>query len=60
MLRWIKKLAIGLDKVRCEPGQVAMIYTPNHIFVPAAYMGIVGSGRVFSGANPAYTESGMM
>lgn len=57
MLRWIKKLAIGLDKVRCEPGQVAMIYTPNHIFVPAAYMGIVGSGRVFSGANPAYTES---
>ena len=34
-----------------------MIYTPNHIFVPIAYQGIVGSGRVFSGMNPAYTQS---
>lgn len=32
-----------------------MIYTPNHIFVPVAYLGIVGSGRVFSGMNPIYT-----
>lgn len=32
-----------------------MIYTPNHIFVPAAYLGIVGSCRAFSAANPIYT-----
>lgn len=60
MLRWVKRLAIGLDKIGCARGQAALIYTPNHILVPAAYMGIVGSGRIFSGANPAYTESGMM
>ncbi|OCL08960.1 acetyl-CoA synthetase-like protein [Glonium stellatum] len=34
-----------------------MIYTPNYIFVPVAYLGIVGSKRIFSGANPAYTLS---
>ncbi|KAL1621896.1 hypothetical protein SLS54_005420 [Diplodia seriata] len=56
MLQWIKKLAIGLDKVGCARGQVVLIYTPNHIFVPAAYMATVGSGRIFSGANPAYSE----
>lgn len=32
-----------------------MIYTPNHIFVPVAYLGIVGSCRAFSAANPIYT-----
>ncbi|KKY25829.1 putative 4-coumarate- ligase [Diplodia seriata] len=56
MLQWIKRLAIGLDKVGCARGQVVLIYTPNHIFVPAAYMATVGSGRIFSGANPAYSE----
>jgi len=35
-----------------------MVYTTNHTFVPAAYMGIVGSGRIFSGLNPAYTLPG--
>lgn len=35
-----------------------MILTPNHIFVPAAYLGITGSRRVFSAGNPIYTISG--
>lgn len=34
-----------------------MIYTPNHLFIPAAYLGIVGSARCFSAANPIYTVS---
>jgi hypothetical protein len=41
-----------------KPDEVVMIFTPNHIFVPVAYLGIVGSKRIFSGANPAYTVSG--
>lgn len=32
-----------------------MIHTPNHVLVPAAYLGIVGGGRCFSAANPIYT-----
>lgn len=34
-----------------------MLCSPNSIFVPAAFLGIVGAGYVFSGANPAYTVS---
>ena len=35
-----------------------MIFTPNHIFVPVAYLGVVGAGYAFSGANPVYTVAG--
>ncbi len=34
-----------------------MIYSPNHVFIPVAYLGIVGSVRSFSAANPIYTVS---
>ncbi|KAL5340908.1 hypothetical protein BJX70DRAFT_406651 [Aspergillus crustosus] len=56
-LLWVRRLGYGLDRLNNIPrGSVILIYTPNHIFVPVAYQGIVGSGRVFSGANPAYTQ----
>ena len=58
LLQWVKRLAVGLDKLGVKRGEVVMIFTPNHIFVPVAYLGIVGSGRVFSGANSIYTVSG--
>ena len=57
-LQWIKRLAVGLDKLGVKQGEVVMIVTPNQIFVPVAYLGIAGSGRIFSGANPAYTADG--
>ena len=57
-LQWIKRLASGLDKLDVKQGEVVMIVTPNHFFVPVAYLGTVGSGRVFSGANPLYTADG--
>ena len=59
LLQWSKRLALGLDRLGSKPQEVVMIYTPNQIFVPVAYLGIVGSKRIFSGANPAYTVSGM-
>ena len=57
-LQWIKRLAVGLDKLGLKKGDVVMVVTPNTIFVPVAYLGTVGSGRIFSGANPAYTADG--
>ena len=57
-LQWVKRLAFGLQRLGLQGGDVAMILTPNHIFVPVAYLGIVGAGLVFSGANPAYTVPG--
>lgn len=58
MNTWVRRIAVGLDKLGVAPETVVMIYTPNHVFVPAAYLGIVGSGRIFSGTNPAYTLPG--
>lgn len=55
MLLWVRRVGCGLDKLGVEKGEVVMILTPNHIFVPVAYQGIVGSSRIFSGANPSYT-----
>ncbi|KXJ86808.1 4-coumarate-CoA ligase [Microdochium bolleyi] len=54
-LAWVRRLAFGLEKLGLKKGDVVMILTPNHIFVPVAYLGIVGAGCCFSGANPAYT-----
>ncbi|EPE06687.1 4-coumarate- ligase [Ophiostoma piceae UAMH 11346] len=54
-LVWIKKLAFGLECFGLRRGDVVMIFTPNQIFVPVAYLGIVGAGYVFSGTNPGYT-----
>lgn len=57
-VQWIKRLAIGLDRLGLKRGDVLMMVSPNHIFVPVAYLGAVGSGRIFSGANPLYTVDG--
>ena len=57
-LEWMKRLALGLDKLGVKNGDVLMIVSPNHVFVPIAYLGTVGSGRIFSGANPMYTADG--
>jgi 4-coumarate--CoA ligase len=59
MFNWSKRLAIGLDQLGIKPGSVVLIYSPNHIYIPAAYLGIVGSGRIFSGVNPIYTLPGI-
>ncbi|KAG9235557.1 hypothetical protein BJ875DRAFT_340976, partial [Amylocarpus encephaloides] len=55
LLQWVNRLAFGLERMALKKGDVVMIYTPNHIFVPVAYLGIVGAGYAFSGANPIYT-----
>jgi 4-coumarate--CoA ligase len=54
-LHRIKQLAVALNNLGIKEQEVVMIFTPNHICVPIAYMGIVGSKRIFSGANPIYT-----
>ena len=54
-LHRVKQLAVALDKLGIKEQEVVMIFTPNHVCVPIAYAGIVGSKRIFSGANPIYT-----
>ncbi|KAL4789150.1 hypothetical protein BDV19DRAFT_397380 [Aspergillus venezuelensis] len=57
MLSWVRRLAFGLDRLNIPKGEVVMIVSTNQLFVPMAYQAIAGSGRIFSGANPAYTPS---
>jgi hypothetical protein len=57
-LNWIKRLGLGLDRLGVKAQEAVMILTPNHVYVPVAYLGIVGSRRVFSAGNPIYTVSG--
>ena len=60
LLGEVKRLGAGLQNLGIQPGRdVCLIFTPNHIFVPVAYLGIVGYGALFSGVNPAYTIPGM-
>lgn len=56
-LVWIKRLGSLLDHLSIPNGEAVMVLTPNHIFVPVAYLGITGAGRIFSGANPVYTAT---
>ncbi|KAL8685887.1 MAG: hypothetical protein Q9218_007487 [Villophora microphyllina] len=41
ILQWVKRLALGLHKLGVEKGHRVMTFTPNHIFVPVAYLGII-------------------
>jgi len=59
LLGWVKKLGVGLNKLRVGQNEAVMVFSTNHIYVPVAYLGIAGSGRVFTGCNPAYGVKGM-
>lgn len=57
-LGWIKRLGLGLQRLGLKRGDVVMMCSTNHIFVPVLYLGVVGATCAFTGANPAYTPKG--
>jgi 4-coumarate--CoA ligase len=57
-LQWIKRLGFGMQRLGIQRDDVCMIFSPNHIYVPVAYLGFVGYGASFSGMNPNYTVQG--
>ncbi|KAF2483340.1 4-coumarate-CoA ligase [Neohortaea acidophila] len=54
LLHWVKRFAIGLDKLGIRQNEAVMMYTRNHIFIPVFYFAVAGTGRIFTGCNPAY------
>jgi len=54
LLHWVKRLGVGLDRLGIKQNEAVMMYSSNHIFVPVLYLATAGSGRVFTGCNPAY------
>lgn len=57
MLAWVKRFAVGLDKLGVKEQEAVMVFTPNHLYVPMVYLAAAGSKRFFSGANPIYTAN---
>lgn len=57
-LAYIKRFALGLERLGIHPGDVVLMFTPNHIFVPIAYLGTIAHGATFTGAGTASTVSG--
>lgn len=59
LLHFTKRIGNGLrDVAGVKPGEVVLLSAPNSILVPAALLGIICAGAIFSGANPAYTPDG--
>ncbi|KIX08219.1 uncharacterized protein Z518_02875 [Rhinocladiella mackenziei CBS 650.93] len=57
MLSWVRRFAMGLDKLGIGQQQAVMVFTPNHLYVPMVYLAAAGSKRYFTGANPIYTTN---
>lgn len=59
LLHWCKRLGHGLrSRYGLHDGDLVLMLSNNHIYVPVAYLGVTGAGLVFSGCNPTYTARG--
>jgi hypothetical protein len=57
-VQWIRRMAVGLKKLQLKTGDVVLIISPNHVFVPVAYIGSIACGAVFSGLTPLASVNG--
>lgn len=57
-LEWIRRMAVGLKKLQLKTGDVVLMISANHVFVPVAYLGSIAYGAVFSGLNPLASVNG--
>lgn len=64
LLNWVRRLGYGLEKQGLTPGNgsrdgdVVLLFSTNHIYVPVVYFGAAGYGYIFSGVNPGYGIEG--
>lgn len=54
LLHFVGRFSVGLDKLGIRQEDAVMMFTRNHILIPVFYLGVVGTGRIFTGCNPAY------
>lgn len=58
VLQWVKRLGLGLQRAGLKKGAVVMVFSSSHIFMPVMYLGLSGTGYIFTGCNPAYGAEG--
>ena len=54
--RLIRQIVAGFHKLNLPKRSVVLINAFNSIYYPIVFAGIVASGHIFAGANPAYTS----
>ncbi|KAJ4501964.1 hypothetical protein HRR83_009458 [Exophiala dermatitidis] len=53
---WSQRIALGLLRSPAfQPGDRVLIFSGNTVATPAAFIGIVMAGGIFTGANPTFT-----
>ena len=51
---WSQRFAAGLCRSGLQDGDRVLLFSPNDIFFPVVFMGVVMAGGIFTGANPSY------
>lgn len=54
-LDYIRRFAVGLDKLGIARQEAVLVFSPNQIHMITVYLASAGSCRCFTGANPSYT-----
>lgn len=54
---WSQRLAVGLISHGFQPGDRVLLFSPNNLFFPVVFMGVIMAGGIFTGANPGYVAS---
>lgn len=49
-----KRIGLGLQQAGLKPGDRVLLFSGNNVYFPAAFLGILMAGGVFSGANPSF------
>lgn len=52
----IRQLIAGFRQAGVQKGDCICLHSFNDIFYPIIVLGIIGSGAIYTGTNPAYTE----
>jgi 4-coumarate--CoA ligase len=51
---WSQRFAAGLRHAGLQDGDRVLLFSPNNIFFPVVFMGVIMAGGIFTAANPSY------
>lgn len=54
---WSQRFAAGLRRSGLQDGDRVLLFSPNSIFFPVVFMGVIMAGGIFTGANPLSVAS---
>lgn len=49
-----KRIGLGLQQAGLKPGDRVLLFSGNSVYFPAAFLGVLMGGGIFTGANPSF------